>query len=142
MIFAVNALVELKPDDIRPVIAADVAIQHELDVAPRTFLIPQEMQRHADQSVADGQISRISHRCCKGAKSACERQRRGEFAIVDTARPQPPKGPQPVVRIIERLCEFERRGPGRTSLSGRGRRIHHRPTKRGVQLHLAACAAA
>ena len=56
-----HALVELKADGIRPVIAAEVAIKHELDVAPRTrserellTLILNTARAHLDLRLAPG----------------------------------------------------------------------------------------
>src|SRR3984893_12467184 len=59
--------VAVKPDDVRP--PGDIATQHALDMPPRTFLVTQDKQRHADQSVADWPVARIGPFRLIGAKS-------------------------------------------------------------------------
>ena len=65
-----HALVELKAHDVRPVRGADIALQHAFDVAARSRLLSEEVQRRADHPLADERIGRVARRGRHDAETA------------------------------------------------------------------------
>jgi hypothetical protein len=95
-----HPLVAVKPDDVRP--PGDIASQHALDVPSHTFLVTQDKQRHADQSVADWPVGRIRRFRRIGAKSFGHRQRPPIAATRKAVDVQAPQRSQAVISAISK----------------------------------------
>src|SRR5260370_2851154 len=92
-------LLVMKPDDVRA--PGDIATQHALDTPPRTFVVTQGKQRHADQTVADRPVATIGGFRRLKSKFLCKRQRRPVASSPERLSGHYPKSSQPIIPLVD-----------------------------------------
>src|SRR5260370_30376510 len=99
-----HPLIKVKADNMRPVDRRSVPTEHVLDMAARIGLVPQVIQRVANQSIADGQFSRVSTIRDDAAEPFGKFQCSPILPTIDTGYPEPPERPYLIVPVIQLLC--------------------------------------
>src|SRR5438105_118140 len=106
-----QALAVVKPDDVR--YPSDISTQHPLDAPPRTCLVTQGEQRHADEAVPDSPIGRIGRFRRVDAKTLGRRERRAITIAGYAVDEQAPKRSEAIIRVVEDFCDLKGSCPGR-----------------------------
>src|SRR5215472_14410719 len=107
-------------------------------MTPSIRLVPPEMVRDADHSLADQPIVRVGILPREGGKPLGYGKGGAVLTGVVAINPKSPQRPQLVLGVAERFGEVECRGTGLLDLRRRAVGKQQRCAQSGLELHLAA----
>src|SRR5262249_22434871 len=89
-----HPLIVAKTDDVQSVNRRDIEAEHGLDMASRTGLVSEQMQREADHAIADENIPGIGRLRSNLLEPPCEGQHFAQVSIGQPNGPEPGDGAQ------------------------------------------------
>ena len=112
-----------------------------VDVMTCAVLVAEIVQGHGHEPIGQHQVGRV-WRLLRGFREAMGKlQRLAEFSIVELIDAQAPQGAQPVILVIEPVCQLKRRRKRWASPPCATLSIHQGPAERRQQLHAQALVA-
>ena len=112
-----------------------------VDVMTCAVLVAEIVQGYGHEPIGQHQVGWVRRLLCGFRETVGKLQRLAEFSIVELIDAQAPKGAQPVILVIEPVCQFKRRCKRRASSPCATLSVHQRPAQRRQQLHAQALVA-